>query len=232
MPFKVMLVGGDIEDPDPIRRTLETLECEVYAFRDVWLATRCAESECFDLVMLDLRLLDPQSVELVRSLRASPWNAQTSIAMLVGPSEAQQMGAGFPAGIDFFLPAPLHREAITRIINLARGAVELRRRRDRRVPFSSRVSCWYREKYFQANSVNLGEGGMLLELPGWVPLDEELQVQFELPPSQRALRLCCRTFRKDVVGQVAVRFLDLSHHDLERIQQFLRLAEGQVSTPG
>lgn len=222
MGLRVMVVDDERAILDLFRCFMEPLGCEVYTFADSTTAAACIDGEQnFDLIVLDLRMPGINGFKLAQRVRESSWNKKTPIVLVTGFADAEVVRIAFAMGIDMFLPKPFQQSHIARIVDVTRGAQELRLRRSRRLPFRHPVQCRIAEKQFEVSSINIGEGGMLVRLPEWVGMGEEFEVEFEFPGGRRPIKTRARTVRRDVVGNVAVDFVGLPARDLKRIRQYM-----------
>ncbi len=207
-----------------LKATLEPLAEDVVAVESSHRAAEFIDGQRFDGVILDVHMPILDGFELTRRARASSLNAKSPIALLTGYDDAQTMISGFKAGATCFLGKPITREKVQGLVSFMRGPALLERRRAARLPFRCKVNCSsgpLREKRFVAESINLGETGMLFEPSGGLAVGSTLYMEFEVPTSEKPLRMSARVVRTEAPDRIAVQFVDSAIRDREAIQEFI-----------
>ena len=102
-----------------------------------------------------------------------------------------------------------------------RGLLLSEKRRTVRLPLATEVTCKAGEKQHNLTSLNICEGGMLLENADGLPIGEVLEVKFTLPGFSPPLELRARTVRRDLPDRVAIAFQAPSPAYFEAIQKYI-----------
>ena len=224
MPMRHMVVDDEIPVLQVLRDLLEPLGNEVTAFSNSAEAAERLEAQRFDCILLDMNMPAPDGYELTRRARASGVNNRTPIVMITGMTDVETMKRAFSAGATGFLGKPISRDRIQNLLAAIGGPISRERRRSARLAFRTKVECVRggpRAERFVAESLNMGEGGMLLEGAGGAEIGERLSLEFRLPSADRPLRTSARVLRKEPEDRMAVEFLDLAIRDLEAIQEYI-----------
>jgi CheY-like chemotaxis protein len=209
MPFKIMAVDDEPEILAVIRDMLQSAECDVVAVTDSRDAARRLESERFDAIFLDAVMPEVDGFELARRTRASPLNRKLPIVMLTAYDDADTMRKAFNAGVSLFLGKPVSRSRLKALFSLVTGSMECERRRRRRLPFRAPLRCQSGRGRFLAESLNIGEDGLLMKTSRSLRPGEELQVEFDMPSLREPLRVRAKVHRKEAARRIAVEFLGL-----------------------
>ncbi|HET7840875.1 MAG TPA: HD domain-containing phosphohydrolase [Terriglobia bacterium] len=123
---------------------------------------------------------------------------------------ARQSGRQFdPIVVEAFLAIP--EETI-------RGMILAEKRRTLRLDMVSDVICRNGAVHRKLKSLNICEGGMLLEHAEGIEVGAELTILFQLPESSLPLELKATAVRRDLPDRLAVAFKDISipYHDAIR----------------
>ena len=210
---KVMVVDDDPKALRSMQAVLEPLGCEVLIAADAKEAERCLTTHKVDGIIVDAQMPGVDGFELTRSIRESRMNSRAPIVLLSEVDDAATMRKGFQAGATFFLGKPLTRERVYHLFNAARGAMIGEQRRHERFPFRTTVRCARGEEHFSLESINLSEGGMLLEPSGTMELDQEFDLEFAVPHGPKPIRARARALRKEPSDRLAVEFVSLDIED-------------------
>ncbi len=224
MSLKIMVVDDDSDVLKVIRAMLERLDCEVVTFADSQEAASRLEREKFDGIFLDARMPSPDGFELAKAVRASHSNSRVPVVMLTGYDDAETMREGFKSGITFFLGKPFTKERVASLFKVLRGPMLRERRRYARLPYSTAVQCTTAGKRFQCLSINLSEGGMLLDEAGGLEVGQEVGLDFSVPSCRRSLHTQAKVQRKEPPNRIAVLFHAIERDVSEVVQNFI--AEG------
>lgn len=219
--MKVMVVDDEPSVLTLVKSFVESLGVEVLTLADSREAAKRLEREKFDGFLVDVRMPYIDGFELSKRVRASLLNAPAPIVMLTAYNDIETMRQGFKAGVTFFLGKPFTREQAYCLINAMRAAALIEKRRHARLPFRARVTCRCGEKRFESNSVNIGEGGMKLEISGGADEGQQLELEFMIPQVPTPLKLHGTVLRKDPPDYIAVRFLTLSPEQRDAIRVYI-----------
>ena len=110
-----------IVDDDPDMRPLMRLTLAKLGHQPSLAATgteglRMAESEPFDLMVLDLMMPDIDGYEVMRRLRANPNTKSLPIIVLTARTQAADYDSAIESGADAYLPKPFDPDALNRRI--------------------------------------------------------------------------------------------------------------------
>ncbi len=221
MSFKVMVVDDELPALEVATALLEHLGCQVTTFADSQQAAERLEKERYDGLVVDARMPEVDGFELTRQVRASTLNGKLPIVMLTGYDDPSTMCRGFSSGITFFLGKPITIEQAETVFNAIRGA-KLKDQGCPRFPIRRPVrgrSGAPLEKEFEAASVNISEGGMLLELAGSLDVGEEIELEIKWPSVTEPIKARARVVRKEALERIAVQFTSLAPEDREAIRR-------------
>jgi CheY-like chemotaxis protein len=224
--MKIMVVDDQPEILALIKSMMEPLGCEVFTLTDSREAAQRAKAQSFDAVFVDVRMPHLDGFDLTRSIRSSPVNGQVPIVMLTGSDDVQTMQLGFKAGATYFLGKPISQERIQSLFNAVLGPMQAQKRKHARLPFQTMVNCSSAtgsERQFIARSLNIGEGGMLLEGSKSVGVAQSMTVEFSLASSvgRRQLQLFAKVQRLTPPDRFSLEFIDLPDSDREAIRAFI-----------
>lgn len=247
MSLKLLIVDDEPDVLKVIKAMAEPWGYEIHALSDSQQALVRLEQEKFDGIVLDAMMPPPDGFELARQVRASALNGSTPVIMITGLSDVDTMRKCFAEGVTFFLNKPFTHERMYNLFNAVRGSMLRERQRSARLPLRTNVECRFGEfgeKHFRAESVNLGEGGMLLEPSGGLDVGQEVELEFSLPvviakhetvppkprrsifaepaaPEAGPRRIRARVLRKAPPDRVAVQFVSLAPQNAEVIRRFI-----------
>ncbi len=222
--MKIMVVDDQPEILVLIRRMLEPLGCEVLTLADSREAAKQVNVQSFDAVFLDVKMPHLDGFQLTRSVRSSPLNCKVPIVMLTGFDDFQTMREGFKAGATYFLGKPISMDRIHGLFNAVLGPMLAQRRKYARLPFQTIVNCACgegSEGHFVARSMNIGEGGMLIESATSIKVAQSLSLEFLLPSSDQPLRILGKVHRMTPPDRYGVEFVRPSPTDQETIQRYI-----------
>lgn len=204
-----------------IKALVEPFGVEVLAMADSREAAQRATTDKFDGMIVDTKMPFLDGFGLVQVVRASHANSKVPIAMLTGMNDVETMRKGFKAGITFFLSKPVNMERLNTLVKAMRGTMLKERRRYARLPLRTAVTCQTGDKHFQTESVNLSEGGLLLEASGGAKMGQELNAEFVVPPGNHLIKVQVRVVRKEAPDRIALQFLALDPEDRQSIQDYI-----------
>lgn len=163
--------------------------------------------------------------EACRRLKADPITRDVTVLLALRGAGAQERGNATEAGADAvmigeFGPADL----LARIGELL--AIPPSLRQHVRALFGVSFDARTVTGTFLGNTVNISEGGMLVEADTELPLDERIECRFFLPGDQRPVDIVGRVVRHapEVKGQMpayGVIFSTVSDEDMARIRHYV-----------
>lgn len=221
MSLKIMVVDDDPDVLKVIKSVIESLGYEVLALTNSREAAERTHREKFDGVFVDARMPHLDGPALVRHIRNSPTNNSVPIVMLTGYDDVETMRAGFRAGITFFLGKPAEVKQVSNILRLMKDVMLREKRSYIRLPLRTVVTCRADPHQFTSASLNIGEGGMLLETSGGLEVGREVELRFSVPSSSGLLNPSAKVVRREPPDRMGVQFVDLSFDDCKAIQGYI-----------
>jgi len=221
MAMKLLVVDDDPEVLKIIKNLLQSLAYEVLALADSREAAERVNRQKFDGAFIEARMPHLDGCALTRHIRNSPSNSSIPIFMLTGFDDVETMRAGFRAGITFFLSKPADLNQLQGLLKHMHAAMLREKRSYLRLPIRTVVHCRAGEHEFTAASLNIGEGGMLLEASGGLEQGQEVQLRFSLPPVQEALNPRAQVVRREPPDRMAVHFTQLAPEERKAIQAYI-----------
>ncbi|HLY59198.1 MAG TPA: response regulator [Terriglobia bacterium] len=224
MPLRIMVVDDEKPILDLLRITIESDGYEVLATQDSEGAAALLKSEKFDGLFADVRMPKMNGFELTKVVRGSPMNSRIPVVLITGLGDVQTMREGFQAGASCFLAKPVGPKEVSGLVRALRGAMLKERRRHARLPFRTAVSCQVDDqagRHFETVSLNIGEGGMLLNPDGGVEVGQRIKMDFALPEGAQITNVHALVVRKDQGGSAGIEFVALPLENLEAIRNFI-----------
>lgn len=224
MALKIIAVDDEQVTLELLMAMLEPLGFEVLGVEDSRDAARLIDQERFDAAVVDVLMPHMDGFELTRRIRCSGLNHRMPIVMLTTLDDADTRRKGFSAGATFFLGKPLSRERISALFSAARGDMLKEKRDHARLPFCTSVTCKREgnpEGEFKTKSIDISEGGMLLEASGGLDAQQEIELEFELPTGPPPLKPHAKVLRKEKFDQIALEFTSISTEDRDAIRAYI-----------
>ena len=223
MQLRVLAVDDDPDVLEVFKTVVGGLGWEVVAMTDSRAAAQRVLQEKFDLVALDLRMPNLDGFELTERVRASNSNRGIPILMFTGFDDIETMRKAFAVGVTFYMPKPLNVQKLRGLFKAARGVMLQERRRYIRLPLRQSVTCQAGGKRFTARSVDLGQGGILLETSCGLVEGDIAEVEFALPGASGSLKLMVRVVRTAPSEGVALEFIDPEPSERAALSNYVNL---------
>jgi len=221
MKLRILAVDSQPETLRTFTSAVGPLGFEVVALAEGGEAERRISTEKFDLVALAAEMPHPDGFELARQVRQSPSNQGVPILMFTAPENNEAMRRGFALGVTFYLEKPLNAEKVRGLFSAARGLMLQQRRRYVRLPLRVEVHCQSGGKQFQTRSLDLAQGGILLESSGGLEIGDTVETEFSLPGVREPLRLTGMVVRKLPRDGMAIEFLEPEQVERAALQVFV-----------
>ena len=221
MALKMLVVDDDAGVARAVKNLLESLGYEVLALTDSREALKRVDRQKFDGAFVDAHMPHVDGFEVVRHIRNSPTNSSLPIVMLTGYDDVQTMRAAFKAGITFFLGKPTSLKNLSSLLNVMNQAMLREKRSYVRLPLRTVVTCRTAKGQFTSPSVNVGEGGMLLESSGGLESGADVDLRFSLPGAPGTVSPVAKVMRKNPPDRIAVQFVTISRDDRKVIQNYI-----------
>ncbi|NOY87566.1 MAG: response regulator [Deltaproteobacteria bacterium] len=178
-----------------------------------------------DLVLLDLFMPEIDGAEVCRSLKADPDTRNIPVIMTTSePQEEPDVRKRcFEAGCDDFIPKPLRREELLKVIG---DALQLTKRREPRVKAHLRCAVTRSGETTDTWIHTLAVRGASVQFPLPLRVGEEIDLLFSLPmdaariETRAVVRWVGRAAKNGPPG-VGVEFLTIATGDRERINTYV-----------
>jgi CheY-like chemotaxis protein len=221
MAFKILVVDDDPAVLKTLKNMIQSLGYEVLALTDSREAAQRIKRQKIDAVFVDARMPFVDGKALAQEIRNSPTNYSVPIVMLTGYDDIETMREGFRAGITYFLAKPPDLSQVSNLLKLMQGIMLREKRSYARLPLRTVVGCRKDNLQFTSASVNIGEGGMLLESSGGLEVGQETELRFSLPSFAGSLNPKAKVVRREAPDRMAVQFLELSSEERKAIQTYI-----------
>jgi CheY-like chemotaxis protein len=221
MSMKLMVVDDDPAALDLVESLVEPLGYEVLALADSRHAAECVNKQKFDGVFVDVQMPNMDGFELTSLIRASRLNSRVPIVMITAFEDVETMRHGYKAGVTFFLTKPFNPEKLRGLLLGMRSTILRERTRYVRLPFRTMVTCRWGNEQSELGSLNISDGGMLLESSRGLESGEEVNLDFTLSPGQEHLSLRAKIVHKEPPDRIGVQFHDLTSEDQETIRDYI-----------
>lgn len=110
--LRVLVADDNAINRSVIEAMLQPLDAEMHMVCDGKAAVEAAETERFDLILMDVRMPVLDGIEAVRRIRRLPDCREVPILTLTAGDDAQEAGACSDAGADAHLTKPLSADAL------------------------------------------------------------------------------------------------------------------------
>jgi CheY-like chemotaxis protein len=221
MSLKILVVDDEPDVLKLIKTVIQSLGYEVLGITESREAADRITHQKFDGVFLDARMPQMDGMELVHHIRRSATNNSVPIVMLTGYDDVDTMRAGFRAGITFFMGKPPEVRQVGNILKLMQDVMLREKRSYVRLPLRTVVTCQSGEHRFTSASLNVSEGGMLLEHSGSLSAGMPVELRFSVPSSPGILNPHATVVRREPPDRIGVQFVDLSAEDRKSIQGYI-----------
>lgn len=221
MQLRILVVDHAQETLDVFQSAVATLGFEVMTLADSREAANRIRKEKFDLVALSADMPHLDGFELAQRIRVSPSNQEVPILMFTSGDSGEAMRRGFALGVTFYLDKPLSPEKLRGLFAMARGVMLQQRRRYVRLPICVQVECTVGDTQFQTRSMDLAQGGILLESSGGLTVGDTVQAKFSLPGIREPLDLMGRVARKVSPDGIGLEFLEPRQLERAALQLFV-----------
>lgn len=220
MSLKIMVADDEPSSSKLVRALCAPLGSTVLTFDDYQVAGQRAETQRFDLVLVAAHFPELRGFELVRQIRNSPPNRETTIAMLSATDEVESVRKAFGEGADLVLNKPLSADRLRRIL-AAIDSPEWKTRSGARLPLFTDVLCSWGSHQILLRSLNISESGMLLRPSPDIELGQEVALEFKIAELRATLNVLARIVRKEGADRIAVKFVAPAPEDQNAIQVYV-----------
>jgi len=221
MSLKIMIVDDEPVSLQLMRSVAAPLEHMVLAFDDRQLAWQRAEKQRFDAVFVGVSAAQPDGFELARRIRNSQVNRDTAIVMLSATDDVEVFRKAFVEGADLVLSKPLTAGRLRPMLASLESRAWKGRRHAVRLPLFAEVTCKCGDRQFPLRSLNISEGGMLLQPSLELEVGQEVSLEFKIAELRVSLNVRARIVRKVGTEQVGVQFTGLEPEQKNAIQLYV-----------
>ena len=203
---------------------LDHSNVEVLPVADSVEAARHITNQHFDAMIIDVKMPSPDGLELTRAARQTSVNCRTPIVLVTGYDDLETRRKGSEAGATGFAGKPITPENIRCILHVLQGAASSDPRRGSQWPFHTQVHCRWGSPISQsllAESLSLGEDGMMLEPSGGMIVGQEMELEFHIPSLQCPLLIRAKVAGLEKPDRIAVQFLDPTNRDYRALQSYI-----------
>ena len=226
MELKALLLCANEKIVRVMRRTLGDLEIEVDLCATSDKALRKLTRERFEAIIVDCA---GDGAEMVlRAARSAPCNRRAiAVAIL---EHGAGMRSAFEFGAHFILYKPVTAERAKSSFRAARALMKKERRRNVRVAVNIPVEMSSPELdgHFKVQTVDLGLGGLAVNLPQRRKLRGRFQLKFTLPGSAALLKVDAEFAWEGSGTQVGLRFENQSGEVLRHLRAWLAAASPEA----
>lgn len=208
MQLRILAVDDEPVTLKLFQTIVGSLGYEVVAISDSREAAQRIMKEKFDLIALDVHMPFLDGFDLTERVRTSRSNRAAPILMFTGQDDIETMRRGFAAGVTFYIAKPLSPTKLRGLFGAARGLMLREHRRYIRLPVRFDVECQSGGKQFTFRSVDVGQGGILLQGSGGLAEGDIAEVQFALPGVRDPLKLMAKIVRKVQPNGLGLEFIE------------------------
>jgi len=219
-PLKLMVVDDDRDVLGLFRSLVSPLGYDVLSLSDSREAAQRVATDKFDMIALDVYLPELNGFELTTRIRASQPNRHVPILMFTGYDDVETMRKGFDVGITYYLAKPLSTSKVRDLFASARSTLLHERRHCLRLPLRMEVDCRCLGRRFRVFSINLAQGGILLEGSNSLAYGDIAHLEFALPEPPQPLKLTAKVVRKIEPDFVALEFIDPAPAERAALQNY------------
>ena len=221
MALKVLVVEDDPMMLDLMCEVVASFEAEVKPMNDSLAAATLVERERFDGIILDLNMPRLNGFQVASRARQSPFNRSTPIVIVTGYSDRKIMEQAFAVGGTFFLQKPVDRQKLGVLFKSARGLMFDNQRRHIRVPLELEVTCEAGSKILKGKSVNISEGGVLIEVASLGPPQTTVRLSFQLPGRNRSNIMGTIVRVDEAKLRTGIQFTTMTPIDKQYLREFI-----------
>ena len=104
---KILIVDDEINLVNMLQRLLKNLGYDISVAMDGRQALERANQFEPDLILLDIKMPDMDGIQVLKSLRSTPFFAERPIIVLSAKGQLHEINAGIEAGADTYLCKPV-----------------------------------------------------------------------------------------------------------------------------
>lgn len=193
----------------------------VSTFGDHREARQESEGQHFDIAFVGFGTVESDGLALVRYLKESKVNRESTIVMLTATDEIAVMRKALSEGADLVLTKPLVARRLGPLLAAMNSPTWRRKRGAARIPLFTEVKCIWDDREFAMRSMNISESGMLLQPSLDIEVGQEVGLEFTIAELGASLHVLARIVRKEEKRSVGVEFIGLVPEDQNVIQLYV-----------
>ncbi len=221
MQLKVLAVDDERVTLEVFKSVVGALGYDVVALSDSREAAQRIMTEKFDLIATDVIMPGLDGFELTERIRTSPPNQSVPILMFTASDSGETMRKGYLAGVTFYMAKPLSVKNLRGLFAAARGTMVKERRRTIRLPYRVEVICQTGGRRFKTRTIDLSQGGILLESLGGMEEGTIVEMDLPLPGASEPLKLMARATRKVSSQGTPLEFIDPEPQVRAELERFV-----------
>ena len=222
MPLKILVVEQDTLMLDLMAEIISSFDADVRPMNDSEAAAALVERERFDGIFLDLQMPKLNGFQLAGKIRQSPSNRSTPIVVVTGQDDNKIMAQAFAVGGTLFLQKPVDRPKLVKLFKIARGIMFENQRRFIRVPVQVEITCELNGKPIRGTSINISEGGILVEIGKVGGVGHGVLLSLRLPAQGSACSLKGTIIWSDEkTTRTGIQFTGVTPKDKQAVRDFI-----------
>lgn len=220
--LNVLLIEHDDQLADSIKIELQKYNTDVHRAENPEDALLILEGKKLDILIIEVSHPIIDAYHTINAMRSSRSNNNVPIVALVPNGSIDLLEPASRAGATNFLTKPIVWFQFHQLMQSMHWCMVDQRRKYRRVEVPIRVLIAFDDKKIVSHTIDIGAGGMLLNLDKDIPLDKQLAVTFPYVEDLAAPFLfSAQVVRIIDVSEggkfVALEFLDVSSSQSERL---------------
>jgi CheY-like chemotaxis protein len=219
LSLKIMVVDDEPLSLQVMRSLAVPLGHNVLTLDASQEASQHVEKQRFDVIFVGMPR--PDGLDLVRQIRSSKLNRETTIAMLSPTDDIEVLRQAFGAGVTFVLPKPIVAARVIGVLTAMASPQWKVRGHAARLPLVTEVNCKWSGQDLPMRSVNISESGMLLQSSHDVDEGQEVSLEFRIAEIGASLNLRARVVRKEGAERVGIEFISLAAEDQNAIHLYV-----------
>ncbi len=221
MKIRIYLVDDEPSICEMVQMVLVSAGIDVTTETSSAKAAARIPKEKFDAVFLDIRMPEPDGLQLARIQRAGGFNQRSPIVMITGDDDPTVLRQGYEAGGNFFLFKPFDRRGLLRMVRASQDFIEREKRRFQRVPMRIPITIESKDSKIEAMTVDMSLNGMLAETSRVLPDGTPVELSILLPEAKAPLKIKARVLRVIGKDRLAILYQGMSPADSGALHQFM-----------
>jgi len=141
--------------------------------------------------------------------------------VLDATDDIDQTRKAFGDGVDFVLTKAVSPTALRRLLMAMETPDWKSRRRTARLPIFTDVICRWDDRHFPLRSINISEGGILLQPAVDIAVGQEVELEFKIGEPPVTLDVLARIVRKEGNERVGMAFVGLLPEEQNAVQLYV-----------